>query len=221
MFPFMFLGLGIGSWFENFLKQWDNENSSVMKNSFLIGNDGFNFIGEYEDFSPKAYLLPKEKLYTIGYGSTRIYNSDGSSSRVVKYGETITKVDAVFQLKMYYNRSGSVKNEIDNIIRKYGIILNQKFYDMLMQCSYASGSFHKKAGFVNIYVNMLKKANMSNDLNMLGDLISGTWISYLKIYANYTINGLGWSRRAYGAKMYILGLNWSKLNSEMQIKKPY
>ena len=198
-----------------------NENLNYMTD-YKMSSEAFDFIADYEDFASKAYKLPYENLYTIGYGSTKIYSDDGKSSRNVRAGETITKSEAIKQMRLYYERSGSVKNEVDNIIKNLGVKLHQRFYDMVCEASYTSGSFHKKSSFVSIYVNMLQRANGSVDLPFLGELIKNTWITYCKNHTGvYFTYGLGWSRRAYGMSQYVQKKNWKKSNSVSSVKKAY
>lgn len=225
MFPLFF----IGGWFGKFLdelfkKELDIKSlvsSSVIENKFEISNEALLFIGSYESFSNKPYKVKGENFYTIGYGSTRIFSNDGSKSRPVLASDYVTQDQALFHKKMYYAQPNSVQKQIDKIIVQNGVKLHPRFYDMLLQFSYASGSFHKNSGFVNQYITMLKRANGSSDLKMIGELLRDTWIAYLKRYANYTAFGLGWSRRAYAGGQYVQGLNYSKLNAERTIKKPY
>lgn len=228
MFPFLFLG----TWFASFLDDLFKVNNSLsisdlvnnnnnMVNSFNITDECLKFLGSYENFSAKAYKVKGETFYTIGYGSTRIFSKDGTTSRPVIATDTVTKEMALFHKKMYYNQPNSVKSQIDKIIRDNGVVLNQRFYDMLLQVSYASGSFHKNAGFYNQYVTMLKRASRSNDLKMLGELIKDNWIAYLKRYARYSDFGLGWSRRAYASMQFVQKLDYSVATSEKVIKKPY
>lgn len=224
MFPFLIFGGLFGSFFDSIFKNNNVQTSNLLSpnsTSLLMSQSSFDFIGVFEEYKAKAYVVPGEKFYTIGYGSTRIFSSDGKNSRSVLSTDFVTKDQAKFHMRMYYNSSNSPKKGIDQIIISRGIKLNQKFYDMLCQFSYASGSFHKKAGFQSQYIGMLQKANGSNDVNMLGELLKNTWISYLKQYANYTAYGLGWSRRAFAGCQYIKGLNYDKLNAEKTIKKPY
>lgn len=228
MYAFMFLGTWVASFLDDLFKS--NKTLSIsqllndeknMINSFSITDECLKFLGAYESFSSVAYKVKGENFYTIGYGSTRIFSKDGTTSRPVLASDTVTREMAIFHKKMYYNQPNSVKSQIDKIIRDNGVVLNQRFYDMLLQVSYASGSFHRNSGFYNQYVTMLKRANKSNDLKMLGELIKDNWIAYLKRYARYSDFGLGWSRRAYASMQYVQKLDYSISTSVRVIKKPY
>ena len=219
----MLLPLLLGTWLGNFLDNLfkaEMENKTVMSD-YKMSNAAFDFIGVYEAYRAKAYRVSGESFYTIGFGSTRIFSNDGLKSRAVLASDVVTLEQAKFHLRMYYNNPKSPKKAIDDIIKRYGFNLNQRFYDMLCQMSYASGSFHRNKTFNPVYIGMLQKANGSNDVEMLGDLLAGTWIAYLKNYANYNLYGLGWSRRAFAAAQYVKGKDYSKLTAERTIKKPY
>ena len=217
MFP-LFLGFGFSSFFDNLFKSANTKDSNFMTD-FKMSDEAFKMLAEYEGFRSKPYMLKGENFYTIGIGSTRIFSKDGKTSRPVLKTDVVTREQAEFHAKIYYSRKGSVKESIDALIKQYNVKLNQRFYDMLCQVSYASGSFHRI--YRSNYVSMLQKANGSNDLEMLGELLKNTWIGYLKAYANWDINGLTWSRRAFASSQYIKGRDWSMNLSVNTIKKPY
>lgn len=223
MFPF-FLGIGwLGKWLDDFMKTQSTtpQTFANFATDLVMSKGAFDFLAVFEAFKSKAYKVAGENFYTIGIGSTRIFSNDGKTSRPVQSTDVLTLDQAKFHMRMYYNSSNSPKIGIDAIIKQYGIKLNQKFYDMLCQFSYASGSFHRSKSFQSIYINMLKRANGSNDVEMLGNLIRDTWIQYLKINANYTAYGLGWSRRAFAGSQYVKGLDFSMNKAVSIIKKPY
>lgn len=216
----LFLGFGFSSFFDNLFKSAGTKDSNFMID-FKMSDEAFKMLAEYEGFRSKPYMLKGENFYTIGIGSTRLFSSDGLSSRPVKSTDVVTKEQAIFHCKMYYNNPASPKKNIDDIIKKYGFKLNQRFYDMLCQVSYASNSFSRNKSFYSQFIGMLQKANGSTDLIFLGELLKNTWLSYVKNYAPYLINGLTWSRRAYGSSQFIKGLDWSMNTAVRQIKKPY
>lgn len=223
-----FLMIISGGWFGKWLDDtFKNEKENQTLGFVSTASDlkmsagAFDFIADFEKFEPKAYKVRGESFYTIGFGSTRIFSKDGKTSRAVNANDVLTLDQAKFHMQMYYNSPNSPKLGIDNIIKSRGFKLNQRFYDMLCQFSYASGSFHRKASFQSQYIGMLQKANGSNDLNMLGDLLKNTWVAYLKQNANYTLYGLGWSRRAYAGAQYVKGLNSSSRYAGTQIKRPF
>lgn len=241
-------GILIGAFGSGLLSKWfkdekimfgnssDDKVDGVFMKNYIISNEMYNVIKEHESFQPKAYVVEGESFYTIGYGSTRIFSADGKTSRAVRKDDVLTKDQAIFQMKMYYNRPGSVKLSVDKVIESTGVKLHQRFYDMICQIAYGSGGFHKSSKFVD----MLNKANGSTDLNYLAGLILNRYIEYVKgvsvktkagrdyIYfpnknrrKNKGGYGLGWSRRAYSVTQYILGGDYSQLNAYNKIKKPY
>ncbi|MEN2434963.1 hypothetical protein AAH994_06085 [Weeksellaceae bacterium A-14] len=186
----------------------------------VISDEMYDFIADYEGYKSAPYLIPGEKYLTIGIGSTYIFSTDGKYKRRVKSTDRVTKKQAEFQVKMYYNERGSVKFSVDAIIQQYGIKLNQRFYDMLQQCSYTSGSFHS---WTPLYEEMLRKAHLNNDLDFLANMLKTYWINYVKRLSAYNNKNiaLGWSRRAYGIEQYIKGGDWSSSAAYKAIKKPY
>lgn len=230
MFPFLFGLLGVDVLRMLGLVPKENNDVSTalglvrgrgFMTDFKMSDEGFRMLAEYEGFRSKPYMLAGENFYTIGIGSTRIFSEDGQTSRPVKSTDYLTKEQAIFQCKMYYNNPNSPKKGIDDLIKLYGFKLDQRFYDMLCQVAYASSSFHRNPSHRNRYINMLQRANGSTDYEMLGELLKDSWIFYVKNYANYPIHGLTWSRRAFGSAQYIKGKDWGMRLAVNTVKKPY
>lgn len=230
-------GYFFGEWLS---KVWNGEyrsenmSSNVFMTDYTVSDEMFKVIQEFEAFVPNAYVVQGESFYTIGYGSTRIFSQDGKTSRPVKKGDKLTKEQAIFQMKMYYLRPGSVKYALDKKIRESGVRLHQRFYDMLCQIAYGSGSFHISSNFKEL----LNKANGVTSLPELASLLLTYYIGYLKsIHSKKTMDfiyfpnskrksnkggyGLGWSRRAYGITQYIMGKDYTFKTAYEKIKKPY
>lgn len=217
-------GILIGAFGTSILSKWFKKNRIMIGNqdgvfmtNYTISDEMYNVIKEYEGFRSKPYLLKGEKKYTIGYGSTYLFLKDGSV-RNVKLTDVITREQAFYQVKMYFRNSGYAKSTIDRVIKKSGVKLHQRVYDMLCQIAYGSGSFYRSENMRNI----LNNADGVTDLNYLAELVRSNYISYLKkLTSAYKINGLGWSRRAYGVYQYIVGGDYTFSNSSKIVKKPY
>lgn len=187
-----------------------------------LSDNFYKFIAAYESFQPKAYKVPGESFYTIGYGSTRIFSLDGRTTRPVKSTDMVNVSQAVFQLKMYYDNPSSKRKALDALISQYGFKLHVRFYEMLQQILYGSGGFVSNVKFRStVLIPALQRANNSTDTEMLGELVKNTWVAYLKSYARYTLYGLGWSRRAYAMAQYVKGKDWSHAAAFKAVKKPF
>lgn len=220
-------GLFMGDWIRRIWEgreTWINpKNDSRFMFGYRISDEAFEVIKENEGFVANAYVVKGENFYTIGYGTTRLFSKDGKTSRAVKSTDKLTKEEAVFHLKMYYNSSESPKNGLDSVIRTYGYNLNQKFYDMLCMTIYASPGFVKSQLFRHSLLSMLQKAHNNTNVEYLAKLLKDNYVHYLKNYTKglYKRYGLGWSRRVFCMAQYILGENFSYNNAYHKVKAPY
>ena len=101
----------------------ENVNSKNSNIKMHISEKGLNFIADYEDFYSKPYRGQDFQNRTVGYGHV-ILEQEGN-----KYDNGITKEEA---LKLLKTDIIERENDVNYLIKKYNIQLNQNQFDSLV-----------------------------------------------------------------------------------------
>lgn len=190
----------------------------IFMDDYKVSDEMFTFIRIWEALIPKAKKLGDGKV-TVGFGSTMWRDDNGKVIRAVVEGDTITEMEAEKQMRLYYNSVGTgVKATVDSFIKRNGLKIHQRLYDMYLQITYMSGSYHSKEGY-----NVLRELSRETNLTRIANVLSKSHINYLKKISTYGQFGLGWSRRTYAVQNYIIGNElWkNKARVEQIIKTRY
>ena len=110
------------------------EVSPSGRSSGHISEKGLALIKSYEKFHPKAYLVPGEKYYTIGYGDHGPH---------VHEGDTITEKEAEARLM---KKIRTCEQDVNNRIK---VPLSQNMFDALVSLAYNMGSLAPATTLVN------------------------------------------------------------------------
>ena len=109
----------------------ENVNSKNSNIKMHISEKGLNFIADYEDFYSKPYRGQDFQNRTVGYGHV-ILEQEGN-----KYDNGITKEEA---LKLLKTDIIERENDVNYLIKKYNIQLNQNQFDSLVSFTYNAGN---------------------------------------------------------------------------------
>ncbi|GEM_PF-2915696 len=219
MFPFMFFGGFLASWFESFWSSpvQGNANNNTMKYSegsyvddlllqVLRINEGAG-----SQAVEKAYPLRGETGFTIGYGNKWLYTRTGANFRGngrVIGTDTLTSLKGPMgyaslssemfarqlienHIKFDYNfNRGGAKNFFAKL-DAYKIPYSRSVNVGLIDIGYMSGSFFSSAKG-NDFMLMIRKD--SSKKNIAFQMFKYHF-EYLRGLRNYPVNRLGWTKR--------------------------
>lgn len=225
-----------GGWFGKWLDEnlgglsSDSQIKNLVSSNVLfvnqINEDVFNDVVEflmiYEGFMPVAKVLRGEGRATVGYGTTNWLTSSGKIIRPVRAGETITKSEALLQLKYFFV---PVLSNVRVYMAQNNIAVNSRLLAALMNFCYMSGIGFMTKGFVK---EILFYANRNPNTEMISDKMRDNIVRWWKVIKNsqtgvpiWPINKLGYTRRMRAAEDYLKGNLKHRSWYDRNIKVPY
>lgn len=182
-----------------------------------------------EGLVEKAYKLPNETQYTIGFGTSYLFDKDGkpysnAGTNAVKAGDTLTLLKSKMSYSSLSNSDFAeelIKNhlkasrysKVAKDLDSFGVPFRQSFAEALMEVSYGSGSIFGYLRSDIYYIDFLNNArNAKTDKDF-----ATAYIRYrYNYYKNCTMRGqwstykYGWMRRVVRLTFLILGRKLSE-----------
>lgn len=233
MIPLFFL-LGFKSMEEFAVAMGLTENTVIQPMKYLeykITPSLLQVIGATEGFNPNAYILRGENRYTIGFGSTYLYSSNGQNFRgnasVLKTDKlstlknlmgysNLSDIDFGYQLKINHILFDStMKNykQLFSDLDKNKVPFNEAIAISLIDFNYNSGR-----GLTGVYYSgiLMGLIQAKGDLRKIASVIAQVRYSYLKnLSSAWSINNHGWMKRVYYAcyRIFDNSLTYKKVDS--------
>ncbi|WP_131829039.1 hypothetical protein [Elizabethkingia bruuniana] len=187
-----------------------------------------NSIKRSEGLVETAYRLPNESQYTIGFGTSFLFDGNGNAfpkagSNGVKAGQSLSSLKVLMGYRDLANYDFA-KQLVENHLKasrytkvardldSFGVPFRIGFAEALMEVSYGSGSIFGSLKSDIYYTNFL--INVRNDPSDKSMAFSYLWYRY-NYYKNCTASGqwslyaYGWMRRVVKVTYFILGKNIS------------
>lgn len=232
MFPFLF-GFSIMHFIENIMKNAMKEKSSFLTASkwvdFKFDNECFEVIKLTElagkKVHSKAYF---DNQWTIGFGTSSIYDLNGNFLRMVKPTDTLSSLKSMFKMSNYsdYDFAKQLVFNYSNNSKKYPVIakildatnvpFDKNVAVALFDASYNSGG---------IFQNVKRNQDFANEMKLAGNDLRKKAIAYIRFRSTYVKNAVsannyrlfsrGWFIRWYWISQYIEKIrhNYSGLQS--------
>lgn len=175
----------------------------------------FSFIKIYEGWHPYGKDIEGRGKFTTGWGSMNLLRPDGSVIRPVYKGEVWTKEQADLQLKYYCERGSRILNQV---LVTSGYSINNKLYYALLQTTYNFGYDYLNWTTCKTIISLCRG---TLDLNLSAETYKLHQSNHYKRLSQYNFFGLGWSRRVLASFYLIKGIEKTKRQIELELKKAY
>ncbi|MEN5132599.1 hypothetical protein [Elizabethkingia anophelis] len=203
------------------------ENSTYL--DFEPTDNLIDSIKRSEGLVENAYRLPNESQYTIGFGTSFLFDGKGNAfpkagANGVKSGQSLSSLKVLMGYRDLTNYDFA-KQLVENHLKAsrytkvardldgFGVPFRTGFAEALMEVSYGSGSIFGSLSKDIYYTNFL--INVRNDPSDKSMAFSYLWYRY-NYYKNCTASGqwplyaYGWMRRVVKVTYFILGRNLSE-----------
>ncbi|WP_139149469.1 hypothetical protein [Elizabethkingia meningoseptica] len=195
---------------------------------FEVNDTVLDFVKKSEGIEERAYKLPNENQYTIGYGTSYLFNANGTPLKnhgAVRQGDTLTAL----KLEMGYNSLSNldfaeqlVQNHLNasrytkvaKDLDSFNVPFKKNFAEALMEMSYGSGSIFGRLSSDIYYVNFLIMArNAKTDLDFAKAYIyyRYNYYKFCSLKGQWPTYQYGWMRRIVRLTNYIIGNNLSEI----------
>ncbi|MCT3810769.1 hypothetical protein HZP70_18645 [Elizabethkingia anophelis] len=200
---------------------------SSTYSDFEINDTVFDLVKKSEGSREVAYRLPNENQWTIGYGTSYLFNANGTPLKnhgAVRQGDTLTALKKEMGYSLYSNDSFATElirnhskasrySKVAKDLDSFGVPFKQSFAEALIEVSYGSGSIFGYSSSDIYYTNFLVMArNAKTDLDFAKAYIYYRY-SYYKLLTKagqWSIYQYGWMRRVVRLTCLIIGKNLSE-----------
>lgn len=201
------------------------ENSTYT--DFEVTDTVLDLVKKSEGIEERAYRLPNEAQYTIGFGTSYLFNANGTPLKnhgAVRQGDTLTSLKSEmgynslsnldFAEKLVENHlKASRYSKVAKDLDSFNVPFKKNFAEALMEVSYGSGKIFGLLNSDIYYVNFLIMArNSKTDLDFAKAYIyyRYNYYKFCSAKGQWPIYQYGWMRRIVRLTNYIIGNNLSE-----------
>ncbi|MDV3506501.1 hypothetical protein CMU89_04815 [Elizabethkingia anophelis] len=200
---------------------------SSTYSDFGISDTVLDLVKKSEGIEERAYRLPNENQWTIGYGTSYLFNANGTPLKnhgAVRQGDTLSALkvemgysslsnldfaEQLVQNHLTASRYSKVAKDLDS----FNVPFKKNFAEALMEVSYGSGSIFGRLTTDIYYINFLTMArNAKTDLDFAKAYIyyRYNYYKFCSLPGQWPTYQYGWMRRIVRLTHYILGNNLSE-----------